>query len=393
MAERGDSLRISTTTNFSRRLDKFSSSRFYQMTYIGVPLIVGGLIVKREDDHFRGLRNEYLPRFNRHLDDYMQYAPAAVMLGMKVAGVQSRSSWGRMLVSDAFSALLMGGVVNTLKQTTNVERPDGSNKHSFPSGHTATAFMTATMFTKEYGHKSPWVGVGAYSVATATGLMRMANNKHWLSDVLTGAGIGILSTEVGYYFADLIFREKGINRFANENMFDRMDKPSFVSLYLGLNIPLSGYDIDEEMEFRTSSGSSVGVEGAYFFNPYVGVGGRFTVSNTLIIVNEERAENNTFDAISLCGGSYFSYPLSSQWLIGSKLLGGYVHYPQLELTDRSVSSRSGFCMGSGVSLTFKAKEYYGIRFFLDYNLLPSHSRNSGEYMNMFTLGSSFMITF
>ena len=393
MAERGDSLRISTTTNFSRRLDKFSSSRFYQMTYIGVPLIVGGLIVKREDDHFRGLRNEYLPRFNRHLDDYMQYAPAAVMLGMKVAGVQSRSSWGRMLVSDAFSALLMGGVVNTLKQTTNVERPDGSNKHSFPSGHTATAFMTATMFTKEYGHKSPWVGVGAYSVATATGLMRMANNKHWLSDVLTGAGIGILSTEVGYYFADLIFREKGINRFANENMFDRMDKPSFVSLYLGLNIPLSGYDIDEEMEFRTSSGSSAGVEGAYFFNPYVGVGGRFTVSNTLIIVNEERAENNTFDAISLCGGSYFSYPLSSRWLIGSKLLGGYVHYPQLELTDRSVSSRSGFCMGSGVSLTFKAKEYYGIRFFLDYNLLPSHSRNSGEYRNMLTLGSSFMITF
>ena len=393
MAERGDSLRISTTTNFSRRLDKFSSSRFYQMTYIGIPLMVGGLIVKNEDDHFRGLRNDYLPRFNRHLDDYMQYAPAAVMLGMKAAGVQSRSSWGRMLVSDAFSALLMGGVVNTLKQTTNVERPDGSNKHSFPSGHTATAFMTATMFTKEYGHKSPWVGVGAYSVATATGLMRMANNKHWLSDVLTGAGIGILSTEVGYYFADLIFREKGINRFANENMFDRMDKPSFVSLYLGLNIPLSGYDINEEMEFRTSSGSSAGVEGAYFFNPYVGVGGRFTVSNTLIIVNEERAENNTFDAISLCGGSYFSYPLSSRWLIGSKLLGGYVHYPQLELTDRSVSSRSGFCMGSGVSLTFKAKEYYGIRFFLDYNLLPSHSRNSGEYMNMLTLGSSFMITF
>lgn len=392
MAERGDSLRISTTTNFSRRLDKFSSSRFYQMTYIGVPLIVGGLIVKSEDDHFRGLRNEYLPRFNRHLDDYMQYAPAAVMLGMKAAGVQSRSSWGRMLVSDAFSALLMGGVVNTLKQTTNVERPDGSNKHSFPSGHTATAFMTATMFTKEYGHKSPWVGVGAYSVATATGLMRMANNKHWLSDVLTGAGIGILSTEVGYYFADLIFREKGINRFANENVFDRMDKPSFVSLYLGLNIPLSSYDIDEEMEFRTSSGSSAGVEGAYFFNPYVGVGGRFTVSNTLIIVNEEQAENNTFDAISFCGGSYFSYPLSSRWLIGSKLLGGYVHYPQLELTDRSVSSKSGFCMGSGVSLTFKAKEYYGIRFFLDYNLLPSHSRNSGEYINMLTLGSSFMIT-
>ncbi len=185
IAEKKDSLCISVTNNFSRRLDRFSSSRFYQMTYIGVPLVVGGLIVKSEDDHFRSLRNDYLPRFSRHADDYMQYAPAAIMLGMKAAGVQSRSSWGRMLVSDAFSAILMGSTVNTLKRTTHVERPDGSNKHSFPSGHTATAFMTATMFNKEYGHKSPWVGVGAYGMATATGLMRMANNKHCNIYVLT----------------------------------------------------------------------------------------------------------------------------------------------------------------------------------------------------------------
>lgn len=392
IAEKKDSLCISVTNNFSRRLDRFSSSRFYQMTYIGVPLVVGGLIVKSEDDHFRSLRNDYLPRFSRHADDYMQYAPAAIMLGMKATGVQSRSSWGRMLVSDAFSAILMGSTVNTLKRTTHVERPDGSNKHSFPSGHTATAFMTATMFNKEYGHKSPWVGVGAYGMATATGLMRMANNKHWLSDVLTGAGIGILSTEIGYYLADLIFKEKGMNRFTNEDMFERLDKPSFVSLYLGLNIPLSGYDIDEQTEFSTSSGSAAGMEGAYFFNPYIGVGGRFTVSNTSIIVNKDQAESNTFDAMSVCGGSYFSYPLSSRWLVGSKLLGGYVYYPQLKLTDRTNSARGGFSLGSGVSLTFKAKEHYGIRFFLDYNLLPSHSRNSIEYMNMLTLGSSFMIT-
>ena len=68
--------------------------------------------------------------------------------------------------------------------------------------------MTATMLTKEYGHRSPWIGISAYSVATATGLMRMANNKHWLSDVLTGAGIGSLSTELGYFLAGLIFKGK-----------------------------------------------------------------------------------------------------------------------------------------------------------------------------------------
>lgn len=134
-------------------------------------------------------RNDYLPRFHHHADDYLQYAPGAIMLGMKTFGIEGRSSWTRMLVSDAFSALLMGSVVNTLKQTTHVVRPDGSNDHSFLSGHTATAFMTATMLTKEYGHISPWISIGAYTVASSTGLMRMANNKHWLSDVLTGAGI------------------------------------------------------------------------------------------------------------------------------------------------------------------------------------------------------------
>lgn len=371
--------------------DSISSSRAFQMTYIGVPLVAGGLIVKGEDNHFRNLRNDYLPQFNRHVDDYLQYAPAAVMLTMKAAGVKGRSSWGRMMASDAFSAMIMAGVVNSLKITTDVERPDGSNRHSFPSGHTATAFMTATMLNKEYGHKSPWIGIGAYGVATATGLMRMANNKHWLSDVLTGAGIGILSTETGYYLADLIFKERGVNRIADENTFCRMDKPSFLSLYIGHNIPLSGYDIDEHTEFSTSSGSSAGIEGAYFFNPYIGVGGRFVASGTAIIVNDNEAESNTFDAISVCTGGYFSYPLTSRWLAGCKLLGGYVHYPRLTLSSQTVDKRDGVCFGSGISLTFKAKEYYGIRFFLDYNLLPSHSKNSGEYMNMLTAGSAFMI--
>lgn len=123
-------------------IDQLASSQAFRMTYIGVPLVAGGLLVKSEDDHFRSLRNDYLPQFRHHADDYLQYLPAAVMLGMKIGGVESRSSWGRMLASDAFSALLMGSVVNTLKQTTHVTRPDGSNSHSFPSGHTATAFMT-----------------------------------------------------------------------------------------------------------------------------------------------------------------------------------------------------------------------------------------------------------
>ncbi len=376
----------------ANKLDKFSSSRLYQMTYIGVPLVAAGLIVKGEDDRFRSLRNDYMPMFRNHADDYMQYAPAAVMLGLKTAGVKGRSSWGRMLVSDAFAALLMGGVVNTLKTTTHVTRPDGSNNHSFPSGHTATAFMTATMLSKEYGHKSPWISVGAYTTATATGLMRVANNKHWLSDVLTGAGIGILTTEMGYWLGDLIFRKKGLNYAAEADcQLDRTDNPSFASLYVGLNVPLSKYDIDEHTVFRTSSGSAVGLEGAYFFNPYVGVGGRFSMSNTALIVNGDKAENNSFDAVSVCGGGYVSYPLSQRWSVGSKLLCGFVHYPCLKLTSVAVGARNGVCFGSGLACTFRANRNYGIRFFIDYNLQPSHNKASGEWMNTLAYGASFAL--
>lgn len=146
-------------------------------------------------------------------------------------------------------------------------RPDGSSRTSFPSGHTATAFMTATMLRHEYGHLSPWIGIGGYTVATGTGLMRMANNKHWLSDVLTGAGIGILSTEVGYYLGDLLFRDRGLRVTPPPYRYERLAKPSFVSLYLGLNIPLSGYDIDDQTTFRTSAGVAAGLEGHTSLQP------------------------------------------------------------------------------------------------------------------------------
>ncbi len=376
----------------------FTDSKLYQMTFVGTPLIVTGLIMKGEDTHFRRLRNDYAQEFHRPFDNYTQYVPAAVMLGMKAFGVKGRSDWGRMLASDAFSVAIMAGVVETMKYTTNVTRPDGTDNHSFPSGHTATAFMTATMLTKEYGHISPWIGVGAYSFATATGLMRIANNKHWLSDVLTGAGIGIISTELGYYLADLIFREKGVHHYATHDTFSLHDKPSFLGIYLGVNIPLSHYDISEEQEFRTSSGSLAGVEGAYFWNPYIGLGGRFTVSNTHIITTEKQssdvAEKNNFDAISALAGPYVSYPLTSRWNIGSKLLAGYVSYPKLELSNGSVVPRNcGVCFGSGLSVSYKARERYGIRFFLDYNLLPSHSKQSGEWMNTLAIGSTFGVHF
>ena len=171
-AQLPDSVDMSAGGAFRQRIDRHTSTKAYRMLFIGTPLIVGGIVMQAYDADFRRLRNGYSRSFRHDYDDYLQYAPAGVMVGMKAFGVRSRSSWGRMLVSDAFSAGLMAIGVNSLKYSCRVMRPDGSSRNSFPAGHTATAFMTATMFHKEYGHRSPWYSIGGYTVATVTGVTR-----------------------------------------------------------------------------------------------------------------------------------------------------------------------------------------------------------------------------
>ena len=372
--------------------ERQAASRVFKVTCVGVPLVAAGLVVKSEDDHFRSLLNDYLPSFNRHADDYLQYLPAAVMVGMKLGGAEGRSSWGRMLASDAFSAVIMGGVVYSLKQSTRVMRPDGSNDNSFPSGHTATAFMTATMLTKEYGHISPWIGIGAYSVATATGLMRMANNKHWLSDVLTGAGIGILSTEAGYYIADLIFNDKGIHYYDIADNCSVDDAPTFVGLYLGLNAMPGNYSLPGNSSLQFSSGSTAGLEGAYFFNPYIGVGGRLAVSNNAVIY-KGHALDETLDMFLVHAGAYFSYPIMSRLLIGSKALVGMSFCNQMKTSEYAIGKNCGAGLGTGVSLTFRARSNLGIRMFADYNLSFNRISPAKSTSHLIVIGGSTNVIF
>ena len=375
-------------------VQKTRTQQEWQKTMVSAPLLIGGLIVKNQDDHFRRLRNDYMKHYHTVIDNYTQYLPAATMLIMKAAGVESRSSWERMLSSDAFATILMGSVVYSLKNTTNVTRPDGSDKHSFPSGHTATAFMTATMLSKEYGERYPLISVGAYGLATATGLMRISNNKHWLSDAMFGAGVGILSVEAGYWLTDLLFKSKGLNYSDSKTVFSSSERPSFIGLYLGSNIPLSHYDLDENLELRTSSGCTVGVEGAYFLNRYFGVGGRFSFSNIYFIVNKTAAEDETYDFTSYYIGPYFSYPIAPRLRLGAKVEAGLTHYPKLSLNEGlTIRSRTGFSFSDGISLSYDFRKHFNGRLFLDHSILPPHSSASFEYMHTLTLGMLFAVTF
>lgn len=192
---------ITLNWGISKKKTFFNSS--YSKFIIPTALISYGVIARGNNsllnlDH--STHNEIKEHISQHLpyDDYTQFAPAVAVYGLDLAGIKAKHNFRDRTLIMATSYLVMGVTVQTMKTSFGVERPDGSNNASFPSGRTATAFVGAHILFKEYKDVSPWIGVGGYAVATATGTMRMLNKKHWASDIVAGAGVGILSAEVGY---------------------------------------------------------------------------------------------------------------------------------------------------------------------------------------------------
>lgn len=156
------------------------------------------------------------PYFVTHVDNYLQWSPAAAVIGLNIAGVHEKHPFGDELSIYGVSTLIMAGSVFGLKHITHEERPDHSGFTSFPSGHTATAFAAAEWFRTEYWQRSPWIGMAGYAAAAATGVLRVYNNRHWVSDVVAGAAIGFLSTRIAYavnpWIEQHIFRKKNYDK-------------------------------------------------------------------------------------------------------------------------------------------------------------------------------------
>ncbi len=150
---------------------------------------------------------EHHPTSITNLDNYLQYSPALAVYGLNALRIKGKNNFRDRTIIYALSTAISSAVVLPLKRITKIQRPDGSGYNSFPSGHTTTAFAAAEFMRQEYKNVSPWYGIAGYASATATGILRLYNNKHWVSDVVAGAGFGILSIKLSYWLYPVIKRK------------------------------------------------------------------------------------------------------------------------------------------------------------------------------------------
>lgn len=145
------------------------------------------------------------------LDDILQYVPLATSLTLRASGVQSQIPLTEALIGKCLTAVSVAGTTYILKHSINEWRPDHSDRHSFPSGHSAIVFAGATSLHKEYGKQSIWISIGGYTLATFVAIDRIIKDRHHWYDVAAGAAIGTLGTELSYYISHLLTHNKKIH--------------------------------------------------------------------------------------------------------------------------------------------------------------------------------------
>ena len=110
---------------------------------------------------------------------------------------KEKHSWVDQLCLVGLGEIINAGLTRGTKYLVNERRPDGG-KYSFPSGHTANAFLGAHIAYKEFKDSNPWLAYSGYALGLFVAGSRIYNNRHWVADVIAGAGYGILAAELSY---------------------------------------------------------------------------------------------------------------------------------------------------------------------------------------------------
>ena len=143
------------------------------------------------------------------------------ILGTSISN-KEKNNFSEKLEFSTLAMITNGVITELMKRSFGRVRTNGGCCKSFPSGHTSHSFTVATIANELYGKE---VGIAAYCLAALVATSRIHDNKHYLSDVIFGAGLG---TAVGRGFA-LTYRDRINNKIVS------IDSPLTIRITIPLN--------------------------------------------------------------------------------------------------------------------------------------------------------------
>jgi len=187
-----------------------------------------------------GLKERWQPKLQSgipnvgNVDDVLAVSPALIAITAQLSGVKSRHNIYTKSLIAIKAGVISFGLTYALKYATHIQRPDQSDFLSFPSGHSQVAFLGAAFTDLEFRDASLAYPISAYALATATGAMRIEHNKHWISDVLMGAAIGMGSV----WIADAIQTDLPNPKWIPDFLKQASISPIYDSKMVGLSMAL-----------------------------------------------------------------------------------------------------------------------------------------------------------
>lgn len=328
------------------RYDRNMMRQEMSFDYMELQPLLRGIFLAATERGFIRHDAMFRPVSGTNVRDYgIAVLPLASNWILKAAGVESRSKLRRMATANAMALALTVGITEGTKHAVSERRPDGSDHHALPSGHAAIAFMSATILSREYGYISPWISIGGYATATATEILRVRGNRHWVSDTFIGAGIGIAATNLGYFITDRIFGQDAITpiklrRKELMNLAKFIDHPSSFGFTTGTEVGsrnVSGAHLvmpdglaSDEILLKAGAGLTASVDGTWYWGKHVGVRGSLRTTSVQAklydLTTDSRLGSFTGDTFSMyhCNlGMQLSALTSPESRFAVHAFGGY----------------------------------------------------------------------
>jgi len=259
-----------------------------------------------------------------------------------IAGGGPRRVVWQTPVALGLGAGLTAGVTEGLKRTVRSERPDRSDNRAFPSGHSAIAFMGATVLEREFGRKSPWITLGAYSVASGVGIERVIEGRHNSWQVVAGAGIGVLATRFGYWISDEIFGTPGSRRDEFLLTTEPENLP-FLALETSMLLPFGRLNMGNGVFLNPEVALSVGAKAGAPLTDEWGLVGRLAVRAVPLYVDSDCRTTYvaSLTSLGLEFGVSYSHPLNRRFEVNAEAVAGYFKYFGLSSVDDAVTTGWG----------------------------------------------------